>query len=291
MSWLERTPKIAGSTYNVMAWQQAGLLLGLQDEIPASVYKRLRSELENLAVEEVNPEHLLLAYSLRITPANIESFVAKYIKATIPYRSTVPNIRFVDTIGMVLPYLHKTNRDDLAKRQIDEYDVALWNGIYPAHAFDMRCKLPLGVFDWSRGSGWYILGLVEAMTVEGNAERVVKFAESLLPLQREYGGFGSFLFVDGSRMESSGTVMIGILMVQAYELTNNVDFLKAARKCEKALMMATRRDGTVDYCQGDTHGIGNYSRVFTFMPFVQGMTLLLCKKINMYEKVSCQFME
>ena len=84
-------------------------------------------------------------------------------------------------------------------------------------------------------------------------------------------------------MESSGTVMIGILMVRAYELTNNVDFLRVARKCEKALMMATRRDGTVDYCQGDTSGIGNYSNVFSFMPFVLGMTLWLCMKLNNYQ--------
>ena len=282
IAWLEHTPKIKGSTCNVMAWQQAGLLFGLQGEISVPTYMHMCSELASVPPEDVNPEHLLLAYSLSITPANIENFVDRFANVTIPYRSTVPNIRFVDTLGMVVPYLHLTNRNERAKKQIDEYDAALWNGLYPAHAFDLKKNLPLGVFDWSRGCGWYILALVEAVAVEGNAERIIKLAKSLLSLQREHGGFGSFLFVDSSRMESSGTVMIGILMVRAYELTNNVDFLRAARKCEKALMMATRRDGTVDYCQGDTSGIGNYSNVFSFMPFVQGMTLFLCKKLNNY---------
>ncbi len=283
MEWLEHTPKIKGSTRNVMAWQQAGLLLGLEGEMPVATYKRMCSELERVPLENVNPEHLLLAYSLGITPANIENFVDRFANETIPYRSTVPNIRFVDTLGMVVPYLHLTNRNERAKKQIDEYDAALWDGLYPAHAFDLKRNLPLGVFDWSRGCGWYILALIEAVTVEGNAERIIRLAESLLPLQREHGGYGSFLFVDGSRMESSGTVMIGLLMLQAYELTGNDKFLEAAGRCERSLMVATRRNGIVDYCQGDTHGIGNYSDVFSFMPFVQGMALLLYKKLNKYQ--------
>ena len=49
---------------------------------------------------------------------------------------------------------------------------------------------------------------------------------------------------------------------------------------EQALMKVTRRNGALDYCQGDTYGIGFYSHLFSIMPFVQGMALLLSKRID-----------
>ena len=45
-------------------------------------------------------------------------------------------------------------------------------------------------------------------------------------------------------------------------------------------MKATRRNGAVDYCQGDTYGIGYYSQIFSVMPFVQGLTLMLSKQLD-----------
>ena len=132
---------------------------------------------------------------------------------TIYYRPWVKNIRFVDTLGMVLPFLHACGWDDLAKRQLDEYDKALFKDVFPAHAYDMGKKLPLGVFDWSRGIGWYILGLIETVDMEGNAARIVKLANALLLLQRKDGSFGCFIFNHRERMESSGTALIGLLFV------------------------------------------------------------------------------
>ena len=38
-------------------------------------------------------------------------------------------------------------------------------------------------------------------------------------------------------------------------------------------MKATMRDGAIDCCQGDTHGIGSFSQTFDIMPFAQGMAL------------------
>ena len=57
-----------------------------------------------------------------------------------------------------------------------------------------------------------------------------------------------------------------------------------AIKIEKALMKATRRDGTIDFAQGDTKGIGSYSQIFDRMPFAQGMGLYLSKTLDIYEK-------
>ena len=55
---------------------------------------------------------------------------------------------------------------------------------------------------------------------------------------------------------------------------------EAATKAEKALMSMTRRNGLVDFAQGDTKGMGLYSDYFSTMPFVQGMTLYLSKRLD-----------
>ena len=47
-------------------------------------------------------------------------------------------------------------------------------------------------------------------------------------------------------------------------------------------MKATRRNGAVDNCQGDTYGIGYYSQIFSVMPFVQGLVLMLSKQLDSF---------
>ena len=89
-----------------------------------------------------------------------EHFISyQQTEQTIPYRKTLPHIRFVDTIGLVCPFLHQCDFSDLAIRQIEEYDHCLWEEVFPPHAYDLASHKPLGVFDWARGWGWYVLGL------------------------------------------------------------------------------------------------------------------------------------
>ena len=301
--WLKRAPTVRLTAQNrlvlwdiirgkyrnstIQTWQDAGLLLGL-GQVSAVEYARLHPDALN--VRNVMPEDMLLAYALKKNDCLDLQTEAKLLEqsqnvkeqGTIYYRPWVKNVRFVDTLGMVLPFLHACGWDDLAKRQLDEYDKALFKDVFPAHAYDMGKKLPLGVFDWSRGIGWYILGLIETVDMEGNAARIVKLANALLLLQRKDGSFGCFIFNHQERMESSGTALIGLLFVCAYSLSAEKRFIDAAFRAEKALMHATRQNGALDYCQGDTYGIGLYSQIFSVMPFAQGMALMLSKNLDEY---------
>lgn len=280
--WLASTPMIENATADVMTWQKAGLVMGVGDGISSGIKTDLCEELAALDEDAINPEHLLLAYALRVRPRNVDAFVAGYDSETIPYRKHATSVRFVDTLGMVVPYLHWIGRDDMAIRQMNEYDCAMWKHIFPAHAYNVKQKLPMGVFDWSRGCGWYILALLETSDMDGVKNKVLNLADALLPLQKADGGYGAFLFNENSRMEASGTALIGLLMLLAYDYTQMGGYLDCAKKCEKALMGATRRNGCVDYCQGDTIGIGIYSQTFSLMPFAQGMTLRLSNCLKRY---------
>jgi unsaturated rhamnogalacturonyl hydrolase len=206
-------------------------------------------------------------------------------EGTIPYRPDLPRVRFVDTIGMTIPLLVALGREDLALRQVGEYDRALMAGSpIPAHAFDLERGVPLGLYDWGRGVGWYALGLVGANKGGLFDDRVKALAAEMLRWQRPDGGFGARLFNDASPFESSATALMGLLMAEAHRITGEKRFLLSARAAERRLMQATRRTGEIDWCQGDTPGPGQYSRRMGIMPFAQGMALALSKELNGHEE-------
>ena len=99
-------------------------------------------------------------------------------------------------------------------------------------------------------------------------------------LQKKNGGFGWMVARPESVFESSGTALLGLLLLAAYRISGEERFLKAAFRAEKALMGVTRRNGVLDMCQGDTKGIGMYSDVWSLMPFAQGMALRLSVELN-----------
>lgn len=292
LCWLQCPPTISlpsingrilkkRATSSVQSWQTAGLVMGLDSE---QVIKYAKKHIDRLTQCE-DVEAALLAYAFKqkgILSLEAETLIrnrfAVYLDSgTIPYRSSHKDIRYVDTIGMICPFLYSSGMEALADRQLDEYDQALYNGIFPFHAFSLSTHLPMGVCDWSRGVGWYILGIIES----GKQEvRILKLAEEMLSLQHPNGSFGCFLFNSGSRPESSGTALAGLLFVRAYQICKDPRFIIAAKKTELSLMRMTRRDGSVDYSQGDTEGIGTYSRLFGILPFTQGMTLLLSKRLD-----------
>lgn len=272
----------------IQAWQDAGLLVGMDKEIALAYVK---SHPHVFDQQPLQIDYALLAYVLKEKGALSEENFRKMRNVfvpfnsdnqTVPYRKSVSTLRFVDSIGLICPFLAKSDMADLALRQLAEFDAILFQGVYPPHAYNKATGLPLGLFDWSRGIGWYILALTEAAELPGNSERIKNLANHLLPLQKRNGGFGCMLFDPSSRFESSGTALIGLLFVKAFELTQDQSYLKAAFSAEKSLMLATRRNGAVDYAQGDTKGIGFYSTTFSVMPFAQGMTLYLSKRLNQY---------
>ncbi len=281
----------------IQSWQTAGLVWGLGAADAARCARRLTDPATG---GWLRPPHrvdeALLAWALKLhgaLPPAAESQTLDMLTraaagsptGTIPYRTELPHLRFVDTIGMTAPLLAAAGHVDLARRQIEEYDPALLSAAVPlpAHVWDMARGLPIGIHDWGRGVGWYSLALVAANTTGRLDDRITLLATALLPHQRPDGGFGAAIFNPASPTESSATALIGLLFCEAHRATGNERFLKAARAAERRLMSATRRTGAIDYCQGDTLGSGLYSRRMSTMPFAQGAALALARKLDEHE--------
>lgn len=300
---------------SIQGWQLAGLVLGLaahaQEQNDPALNEHLREIARSIPPEKETGgcavDGMLLDYALLVADAEhalpraeraAETLLAHLTAAgTLPYRDWQASVRYVDTIGLACPLAAAaatlTGREELwsfALCQIEEYDIArLPASSLPAHGFEMERGYPLGLYDWSRGLGWYALGLCEVYRhmsaakrpeADALAARITAFAAELLPLQKKTGGFGWMAARPESVFESSGTALLGMLMLTAWRIEGDARFLDAAQAAEKALMKVTRRNGTLDMCQGDTKGIGMYSDVWNIMPFAQGMALRLAAELG-----------
>lgn len=310
---------------SIQGWQTAGLFLGLlayagdrgdgalREKLARSLAKHamVAGYLDSPEPERWEVDRMLLDYAVLEAGAEREGEMVRasavFLESlrteagTLAYRRGQPGVRYVDTIGLACPLAAavaaRTGRDEdwaLAVRQVEEYDAALLpDSSFPAHGFEMERGYPLGLYDWSRGIGWYALGLCEAYRqmsrhgrpeADGMARRILVLARELLPLRKRNGGFGWMVGRPESVFESSGTALIGWLMLTAFRISGESVFLDAAFRVEKALMGVTRRNGALDMCQGDTKGIGMYSDVWGVMPFAQGMTLRLSVELNREER-------
>lgn len=297
----------------IQSWQEAGVLLGLASPLSAYDIKpylekkvNLNTRTWKLPIQQV--DEALLAYAIGKHLENHNEFKPlfddtlafilnlKGEEGTVMYRSFIPDIRFVDTLGFICPFLifYGTTFDrrdciHLALDQFKKYsqEAMLHNWHLPAHAYNVKIKIPLGSFGWGRGMGWYILALIgmyleipENMLHEKDELKtlIIKTADQLMTFQHKDGGYSWMLQVPSSRYDSSITTLAGWLFLHAWLITGNAKYYHTLKGCICALKKSTRRNGAIDHCQGDTKGIGVYAQDFDVMPFVQGITVALMDK-------------
>ena len=198
------------------------------------------------------------------------------------------NIRFVDTLGMVCPFLTlygvKFNEQkyiELAYMQLKKFHEfgLLVGSCLPCHAYDVSTKMPLGVYGWGRGTAWYFLALIntwkempESLEREQIEKWIFEAAEDYLQYQAVDGGFNTIL-QGGGQYDSSVTAAMAFFLHNCWRISKKSEYLNASEKCIQKLKSVTMKNGAIDVCQGDTHGIGVFSQVFDIMPFAQGLLL------------------
>lgn len=210
---------------------------------------------------------------------------------TVMYRKAMKHYRYVDTIGFICPFLVvyglRYNRPEciqLAVKQIQEYEKhgMLEEAFIPCHAYRITNHAPLGLYGWGRGLGWFAIGLIDAWRelpsgheAKKVLERtVIRFARAAVGCQQERGQWNWTVTRPESRADSSATATLGWFLINAAEIEEVSDIASAA--AEKAihyLMTVTRRDGAIDFSQGDTKDIGVYSMLFDILPFAQGFSI------------------
>ena len=299
----------------IQHWQEAALVLGLIEEYKSTKSETTKVILANYCDGKIdatgnwnNPpteiDGVILGYALLSLPwmdttKNKPAFDQLYqlilsLKGedgTIAYKKHSKNFRYVDTIGFICPFLVKygvtyNNEEaiDLAVLQIAEFNkYALLNDTFiPCHTYNLQSKLPVGLFGWGRGLGWYAIGLIDswnALPEHHSAkkqlqENVIQFAKMAMSFQQKNGGWHWLITNTSSRFDSSTAATLAWFLTNAASLPNLQD--EASASVENALQFlqkVTRRNGAVDFSQGDTKGIGIHSQEFDILPFTQGFVL------------------
>jgi len=301
----------------IQHWQEAALLLGLSEQLQQAedpvihkeVMEYIDSKFDGNGQWKVLPQHVdvaILAYAVMkldfITADKYKpalDYTWKLIKdhigeeGTVLYRKTMPSYRYVDTIGFICPFLVaygvKYNMDEciqLSVRQIRAYEQygMLEHHDIPCHAYHIQSKLPLGLYGWGRGLGWYAIGLIDAWkelpqeheSKQELTESVKKFARAACAFQGDQGNWNWTVTRTESRPDSSTTATLAWFLLNASQIE------EISQSCSQSvdlaihyLMRVTRRNGAVDFSQGDTKDIGVYANLFNILPFTQGFCIRL----------------
>lgn len=293
---------------NIQSWQLGGLLLGLCEcndkEAKEAINKLIVKLIDkdgNWVTKPTNVDCGLLSYAIlknskdykKIKPAMDYSIgiIEKNIceDGMIAYTSD-KNVdeRYVDTLGFVCPFLQLYSNiyaeekfSKISLEQINQYNKygLLYDTYLPNHAYNPKNKLPLGVYGWGRGAAWYVIGLIDTyIEMKDSDEKLIlkqnikNVADSYINYQREDGGFGSILQNERT-YDSSATAVLAYFYSRCYEIFKSPKYLEVSNKCLQKIKSVTRITGKVDWCQGDTKGIGVHSQTFDIMPFAQGFTL------------------
>lgn len=303
----------------IQHWQEASLLLGMSEhlkqhedhEIKAVIKKYLERNFTSDGQWIHRPQFVdsaILAYALlkleviepnRYRPVfdTVWQLIQDHIgeDGTVQYRKSMKDYRYVDTIGFICPFLvaygvryGKEECIDLAMKQIWEYEKygMLQPHFIPSHAYHIHTKVPLGLYGWGRGLGWFAIGLIDAwnelpMTKKSLLEQSVRrFARSARSFQQKNGQWNWSVSRHESRADSSATATLAWFMVNAAEIEDIRDECSSSAELAISyLMKVTRRNGAVDFSQGDTKDIGVYSMLFNIMPFTQGFSI---RNMNKY---------
>ncbi len=331
LQWLHKTPTIKVTDNNrliiidllkgnykrnaIQSWQQAALLLGLNDYATqnpnATVSKQIndfvQSKFDSNGNWKINPtevDDIILAYAiLKVENLEFEKYKPAFdfcyelilklkgADGTITYRKHNPDYRYVDTIGFVSPFLVRygllydvNDAVALGINQIQAFNQygMLSDLFIPCHTYHLKTKLGVGLFGWGRGLGWYAIGLIDAWLElpDSHAEKellnqnVISFAKMAMQFQNKNGSWNWLVSSPEARADSSTTATLAWFLANASAIESiQKDCAHPTAQALNYLMSVTRRDGAVDFSQGDTKGIGVHSQHFDILPFTQGFVL------------------
>ena len=310
--------KNIGKVESTAYWQDAALIKAASSmkDRDEGVFRTLDAYIDTENGEwKVKPERIdcaMLAYELLcceyvdndiIKPAM--DYVADYLEklyeenGTVPYNANAKDVRFVDTVGMICPFLMKYAVEyneprfvDIALEQIKEYHKHGFDKEtkIPYHCFNVKTQAPLGICGWGRGCAWWAVGITDSLRalMESDTYKIekvtllkycIEFCIVMKKYQREDGAFTRMIFTS-SLEDSSAGAMLAYCFAYIAGLTDNDEFKKCSKRVLEHLKYCTRRNGVIDYSQGDTMGIGYYSDSLRVVPAAQGFAVAAAQKID-----------
>lgn len=297
----------------VQSWQKAGCLLGLEDSGTAKHEKTISAVKKKLLTKDgqwkkapSKIDYAMMGYTLLRVESDPDAIrlamdeLVKCIEANLCEDGLVSysmgsgsKRRYVDTVGFICPFLSLYGKiyEEPKYVQMAVHQLKLFRqrGFYkgiPVHSFEVDHDIPVGIIGWGRGTGWYMLGLIDTIKELNDGDDknqlvhiALDLAESVRRFERPTGGFSSIMPAF-NRYDSSATAMIGYFYAKLASMIEEPSYQVVAERCMTVLMKNTKVMGILDQCQGDTIDLGIFSDRYEEMPFAQGMALRLAASLQ-----------
>jgi unsaturated rhamnogalacturonyl hydrolase len=207
---------------------------------------------------------------------------------SLPYRPQGQAI-LVDTLGMICPFLARYSNQfknlDALGVSINQLVQFILNNIdsdthLPYHGYYADGPKRLGMHAWGRGTGWYMIGLIETLVEMPKKhphytfllEAYVAAARSLRKFQRPDGHWNWAILHKSDSFDSSTTSLVGYSMMRGIQVgLLDRSFWDVVKMAIQALVSVTRSDGLLDGALGECHGLGKYPQNYGPSPWLQGI--------------------
>lgn len=237
-----------------------------------------------LSLEEKNETYRFLAES------NHDSSGSIYYR---PWASAT----FIDTIGMIAPYLSRYSAETGNKAAL-ELGLAQFRAFFahgfdkisglPYHGYSLEDGLKCGIIGWGRGVGWLLVGLVEFYSwlpqsspvrqeIKGYLDRLFQL---VISYQREDGGFSWQLQATEGALDTSAVAMIGYSLAKYNSIEGRSDFLTQLIEMNNCILENIDKSGLVHNSSSECGGFSIHPQQFTSNSWGQAFSLLFLLQLG-----------
>lgn len=249
----------------------------------------------------INGYSLIYLYSITNDKKYLKTIklIVDYLKShpkaedgSLPYRKNSPELIFVDSLGMICPFLcryGKMSEDDssidLAVKQLTNFlKFGMDKTSYlPYHGYDSITRNKLGIIGWGRAVGWLLMGLIDSLEFISKSHPQYNYlcrefrsiVSSVVKYQQEDGNFAWQITAKEGQADTSSTSMITYAIKRGIMLEILPEtYLKNVKLSLDALLTNTK-NGLVQECSAECKGLGMYPQKYGNYPWAQGPTMSL----------------
>jgi rhamnogalacturonyl hydrolase YesR len=207
---------------------------------------------------------------------------------TLPYSAGEKEVLLVDTLAMVCPFLAaaatnlaRPEAADLAILQLTEFHERAVDALtgLPWHAYRAGGGPAYGALGWTRGCGWYAVGLAETCTAlpadhparPRLAAALEQLVQAALVRQQPDGLWRWCLSIPEGDEDTSGSALLAWAIERGCRCgALPAKYLEAAHRARAGVLRRTDQRGVVGQALGECQAVGHYPRVFGAYPWAQG---------------------
>lgn len=211
---------------------------------------------------------------------------------SLPYRKSSPHDIYIDSIGMICPFLcrygkvyHDQQAINLAIKQIVNFISFGFdaNTLLPYHGYSLQENSKMGIIGWGRAVGWLLIGMVDSLEYIDPANPNYSFlvrafrniVNTTIKYQKRSGYYSWQLTALEGHIDTSSTSMICYAIRRGIKLgLLNTSYLYYSNLGLQALRLSIA-DGFVSNSSAECMGFSMYPQRYDVFPWSQGPTTAL----------------